>query len=176
MLGINNYNPTFYTDMNDLINNHGDKLRSLIGSTLEEIWTVHEVSEGEFWADCPVVFVIARNQFEFCSFKDSELSITWNKIDLKQKIDWYGSKGLNLEWRKNVVRDLVPYINKKIESVEIIELNEEINVAPSRFLHSPLLLNGIGFSFDDGYISVFNAFDETDISPQRLEKHKYTKV
>ena len=106
MLGIKNYTPTFYDDKGEFIKNHKAMLKSLIGLSFREVWTVHEVSDGEFWADCPVILVIGDHQLEFSSFNDREIAITWNEIDLKEKLDWYNNPEVKLEWRKNEIKNI----------------------------------------------------------------------
>lgn len=176
MLGIKDYEPIFYTDINEFINFHGDSLRQLIGSTIEGIWTVHEISDGEFWADCPVILVVGGRQLEFCSFNDREIAVTWNEIDLKEKLDWYGNDELNLEWRKNAFGNFSLFIGKQMEEIEVIEMTQEAIDSKGNVLHSNLLLNGLGFGIGSSYFSIYNAFDETGISYLRDDNLIYTKL
>ncbi|MED4019188.1 hypothetical protein [Sutcliffiella cohnii] len=176
MLGIKDYEPIFYTDINEFINFHGDSLRKLIGSTIEGIWTVHEISDGEFWADCPVILVVGGRQLEFCSFNDREIAVTWNEIDLKEKLDWYGNDEFNLEWRKNAFGNFSLYIGKQMEEIEVIEMTQEAIDSKGNVLHSNLLLNGLGFGIGSSYFSIYNAFDETCISYLRDDNLIYTKL
>ena len=175
MLGIKDYEPIFYTDINDFIKNQSKALRLLVGSTIEEIWTVHEGTDGEFWGDCPVILVIGGKQLEFCSIRD-EISITWDEIDGKGKIDWYGIQELNLKWRKNAIRSNRSFIGKQIEGVEIIQMKQEAYDLSGILLHSVLWLNGIGFNTGDRYLSIINALDETGFSDVRDKNHMYTKI
>ncbi|WP_417899850.1 hypothetical protein ABN702_06085 [Bacillus haimaensis] len=176
MLGIKSYEPTFFKDKDKFIQEHRDKLRSLNGLNIDEVWTVHELSDGEFWADCPVIIVVGGKQLEFCSFNDSEIAVTWNDIDLKVKLDWYGNQKLNLEWRKNAIKNITPFIGKQIEKIEVIEMTQEVFDLKGKLLHSNLLLNGLGFGFSNSYISIYNAFDETGLSNLRNGNLIYTKV
>ncbi|MBT2729209.1 hypothetical protein J7E63_20135 [Bacillus sp. ISL-75] len=176
MLGINDYNPTFYTDLNEFIKEQRDSLRSLIGLKLDEVWTVHEMSDGEFWSDCPVILGIGGQQLEFCSFNDREIAVTWNEIDLKEKLDWYGNQELILEWRKSAIGNISSFIGKQIEEIEVIEMTQEAFDSKGRLLHSNLLLNGLGFCIGASYFSIFNAFDETGFSYLRDENLIYTKL
>ncbi|MEH7380970.1 hypothetical protein V7138_10855 [Bacillus sp. JJ1533] len=162
MLGIKNYEPNFFSDTTELIKQHAQHLRILIGTKLEGIWTVHEATDGEIWADCPVILGIGGKQVELCSFKDG-FSITWNKIDIKKKLNWYGSEELHLVWEKNRVEDLSINLGKQIKEIEIIET-------------SPGSLHGIGFQMGSSYFSVFNGFDETQFSYERDKDLLYTKL
>lgn len=167
MLGIRNYNPIFYTDKDNLIKNHFKELRSLVGEKIDAVWTVHETPSGKFWADCPVVLVVNGKQLEFCSLKDNEISITWNEINLRNKLDWYGSEEIHLEWQKNAFKSIAPYINEQINGVEVIEMKLE---------SYDLVLHGIGLEFNNNYLSMFNAFDVTGFTYEKLENLSYTKV
>ena len=175
MLGIKDYEPIFYTDINDFIKNQSKALRLLVRSTIEEIWTAHEGTNGEYWGDCPVILVIGGKQLEFCSIRD-EISITWDEIDVKGKLDWYGSQELNLEWRKNAIRSNRSFIGKQIEGIEIIQMKHEAYDLSGILLHSVLWLNGIGFNTEDKYLSIINALDETGFSDVRDKNHMYTKI
>jgi hypothetical protein len=176
MLGIKDYEPIFYTDINEFINTHGKGLRDLIGSTIAEIWTVQEISDGDFWADCPVILLIGGKQLEFCSFNDREIAVTWNEIDLKEKLDWYGNQELNLEWRKNAIDNFSFFIGKQIEEIEVIQMTQEAIGSNGKILHSSLLLNGLGFGFGASYFSIFNDVDETGFSFLRDNNFIYTKL
>ncbi|AXI00933.1 hypothetical protein DV702_15180 [Sporosarcina sp. PTS2304] len=176
MLGIKDYNPKFYTDKNEFIKEHGATLKSLIGSNLREVWTVHEASDGEFWADCPVILLIGEKQLEFCSFKDDEIAVTWDEIDLKETVDWYGDQELNLEWRKNAIENTALFIGRQIEKIEVIEMTQEAIDAKDNLIHSNVWLSGLGFSVRECYVSIFNTFDETGFSFSKKENLIYTKV
>ncbi|MFD1778498.1 hypothetical protein ACFSFW_07440 [Fredinandcohnia salidurans] len=162
MFGIKNYEPIFYSNYNEFIKEHGEGLRRLKGSPLEAIITVHNANDGEFWSDCPVILVIGGIQLEFCTFKDC-VSVTWDEIDMNERLDWYGSQNLQLEWQKNIVENVTSMIGKKIEEVEIIEA-------------SPGILHGIGFQIGANYVSIFNALDETGFAYVKDEGFAYTKL
>ncbi|WP_227936432.1 hypothetical protein [Alkalihalobacillus deserti] len=68
VLGIKNYKPTFYKDKNKFIQDHKEHLRALIGLNIDEVWMVHEVSDGKLWADCPVNYCCCRNAFRVLFF------------------------------------------------------------------------------------------------------------
>ncbi|GAE29325.1 hypothetical protein [Halalkalibacter hemicellulosilyticus] len=169
MLSIKNYTPTFYEDTNKFIEEYKDKLGSLIGRKIDEIWTVHNALDGLFWADCPVIISIEGERLEFCSFRDSELAVTWNEIALEEKLDWYGSSELNLEWRKNAIEKIHHIIGQPIKKMEVIEMRVDSNEK------SPWLL-GLGFVVEKGFLAIFNAHDETGFSHSRNEQHLYKEI
>ncbi|TYS48523.1 hypothetical protein [Bacillus infantis] len=166
MLGIKNYKPVFYGDSLEFINNHGNRLRSMVNKNLCEMWTVHEVSSGEFWSDCPVVLLIGGQQLEFCSFKD-QIAVSWNAIDLNESIIWYGSRDLRLEWRKNAIKGTSAFTGSPVEGADLIEAAQEGH---------PITLRGLGLKTAKGYIALFNEFDETVLTFEKNEECLYTEI
>ena len=162
MFGFTDYEPIFFSDKDEFLKKHEEQLRRLIGSKLEAILTIYDVIDDEFWGDCPVILVIGGKQVEFCSFKEG-VSVTWDEIDVNEELDWYGSQNLQLEWQKNRNVDAASMIGKKIEKVEMIEA-------------SPGIFIGLGFQIGASYFSIFNAFDETDVSFMKDAKHIYTTL
>lgn len=173
VFGIKNYTPTFYEDKNKFIEEHRNKLRSLIGLNIDEVWTVHDASDGLFWGDSPVIIGVKGKQLEFCSFKDNEIAVTWDEIDLEEKLDWYGNRDLNLEWRKNAIENINDIIGQAIKKIEVIEMMFD---SKENHPFSTLLLHGLGFVIEKGYLSIFNAFNEIGFSYSRDERHLYTKI
>lgn len=172
MFGIKNYTPMFFEDKNKFTKKHRNKLRSLIGLNIDEVWTVHDASNGLFWAESPVIIGVEGNQLEFCSFKDNEIAVTWDEIDLEEKLDWYGIQDLNLEWRKNAIENINDIIAQAIREIEIIEVmfDSKENNSFSTFLQ------GLGFAIEKGYLSIFNAFDETGFSYSKDGRYLYTML
>ncbi|MBS4209498.1 hypothetical protein [Bacillus sp. FJAT-50079] len=175
ILGIHNYEPIFYTDINDFIKDHGEVLKGVIGSTIEEIWTVHKRMDGEFWADCPIILIIGGKRLVFCSIRD-EISITWGQIDVMRELDWYGSQESNLEWRKNALSRYHSFIGKTKEDIEVIQRKQEAYDLSGVLLDLELSLNGIGLNTGDSYLSIFNAFDETGFTDIKEKNRIYIKI
>jgi hypothetical protein len=119
---------------------------------------------------------VEGRQLEFCSFKDNEIAVTWDEIDLGEKLEWYGNEELNLEWRKNAVENITHIIGKAIRKIEVIKMAQDAFGSEGDKLCSNLLLNGLGFDTGGGYLSIFNAFDETGFSYSRDENLLYTKI
>jgi hypothetical protein len=158
------------------IEGHGDKLRSLIGLNIDKVWTVHKAQNGEFWADCPIIIGVEGKQLEFCSFKDNKIAVTWDEIDLGEKLDWYGNQELNLEWRRNAIENIAHIIGKAIRKIEVIEMPQDAFDSKDNKLCSNHLLNGLGFDTGKGYLSIYNSFDETGLSFSRNENLLYSQV
>lgn len=166
MLGIKNYKPVFYEDSLGFIKNHGNRLRSMVNKNLCEMWTVHEVSSGELWGDCPVVLLIGGQQLEFCSFKD-QIAVSWNAIDLNESIIWYGSRDIKLEWRKNAINGTSAFAGSPVEGADLIETAQGGH---------PITLKGLGLKTAKGYIALFNEFDETVLTFEKNEECLYTEI
>lgn len=171
MLGIENYNPKFFSSTTDIITELSQKLRNLVGKKLLDVWIVIDTNDNTCFKDCPVVLNIEGTQLELCNYKTDELAITFNTIDLSKKINWYDIDDFKLEWRKEPLSELSAVINRKIRKIELIEYNFKPEIIACK--HNPMLiqkkgsiwiLNGVGFELEDGYFSVFNSGDENSIS------------
>ncbi|UYZ21172.1 hypothetical protein [Mesobacillus jeotgali] len=163
MLGIKDYNPKFYTELSQILNDHKTRLQGLKGKRIEEIWVAWEQEEDEWFKDLPVVIKFEDCQIELCAYKTDNYAITFDQINLSDEIDYYGTD-LVLRWEKNKLKDLNNFINERIVKVEIIEWISQ--------------LTGMGFHLEEGYFAVRNGFDENEICTDRNEEpqYKYTYV
>ncbi len=169
MLGIESYNPKFYTETGDIFTELNEAFGKLIGKVISEVWVAYDINENEWFKDCPVVLKIDDMQVEICAYKMDELAITLNSINMSEKLNWYDMEDFELEWRMNVFPDLLTILNKKICDIEIIEYNLIAEIIYNKDIEqskkaSAWLLNGIGFKLEDGYCAVFNGLDENNIS------------
>lgn len=171
MLGMPKYNPTFFKSTQELINNCSKDLTTLIGKIIAEVWIVWDENNNEWFNDCPVVLNIEGQQIELCAFKFDEFAVTFNEIDLSNKLDWYGVKDFDLEWRKACLQQFKGILNKKITDIGIIERNhrykvihDETNPKNEGNFISDWELNGIGFYIESEYIAVENGLDENIIT------------
>jgi hypothetical protein len=69
-----------------------------IGRRLTGYALVRFAENGEWFADCPVVFDFDGVQVELCHWKLDELSIGWNTIDTAAVITGWDWSGLTPEW------------------------------------------------------------------------------
>ncbi len=171
MFGIESYYPHFYTDTKEIIKELGLKLSNIKDKRIIDVLVVWDTKNENWFKDCPVVLNIEGIQLELCANKIDELSITFNTIDMSQKIDWYGIDEFKLEWRKEPFSDLLLAKGKKIKNIELIEYNYQTVIVYSKDnlksvgdQNSSWILNGIGFELEDGYFSVCNGLDENEIS------------
>jgi hypothetical protein len=156
VLGINHYEPTIYTESEDIIKEIGPRLKELIGKRILEVWIVWENIANEWFKDCPVVLKIENAYLELCTSKLSDFAISWNTIDMSIKPEWYGT--FDLEWRKSNMLELSSVVNNTINDIQILEYNFKLDKS------SVWLLNGIAFKFDEGYFSIYNGLDTNEIS------------
>ena len=163
MLGIKNYNPKFYTELSQIINDYKTRLQGLKGKQIEEIWVAWEQNDDKWFNDLPVIIRFEDCQLEICAYKTDEYAVTFDQIDLSDEIDYYGTD-LVLRWEKNKLKEPNKCINKRIVNVEIIEWMAK--------------LTGMGFHLEEGYFAVCNGLDENEISINRNEEpqYKYTYV
>lgn len=171
MLGMDSYNPHFYSESSDIMTELGQELKKLIGKEILDIWVVYDINNNEWFKDCPIVLNVDGIKVELCAIKIDEFAITFNTIEMSEKLNWYDIDNFNLEWRKEPINDLLLVKNKKICNIELIEYNLETEITYSKEnpnqvgeKHSAWILNGIGFELTDGYFSVFNSLDENEIS------------
>jgi hypothetical protein len=171
MLGIENYNPHFYTSTKELLDNFSGALRELIGKRILEVWVVWDSKNDEWFKDCPVVLNIEGIQMEICTSKIDEIAITFNTINLSEGINWFDIDDFALEWREGAFSDLLSVKNKQIKNIEVIESKLQSEIVFSIDIpnsqgdkSSSWVLNGIGFELDNGYFSVYNNIDENEIS------------
>ncbi|MEH7482629.1 hypothetical protein V7157_16540 [Neobacillus drentensis] len=157
-LGIKNYNPKFYTELSQIINDHKTRLQGLKGKQIEEIWVAWEQNEDDWFNDLPVIIRFEDCQLELCAYKTDEYAVTFDQIDLSEEIDYYGSDFV-LRWGKNKLKELNKYMYKRIVKVEIIEWIAQ--------------LTGIGFHLEEGYFAVCNGLDENEICINRNEEPQY---
>ncbi len=106
MFGIDSYNPTFYSNINDVISNVGNELKTLVGQNIQEVWIVWDNISHEWFQDCPVILKIGDKYMEFCATKLDELSITFNTINLSERLNWYNIDSFDLEWKDSPLLDL----------------------------------------------------------------------
>jgi hypothetical protein len=95
---------------------HADRLRSLVGDTVLDVWVVWNLEHDQWFADLPVVVQLrSGRQLEVCWEKSDDLSITWDTIDVaatpKAWVEW------PLTWRSQPLPALAPVIGLPLEEV-----------------------------------------------------------
>lgn len=173
MFGIESYTPCFYENAKDIMTEHAKQLNNIVGKRIIDVWIVWDAKNDEWFKDCPVVLDIEGIQLELCTTELDKLSITYNTIDMSAAINWYGTDAFILEWRKNALKDFTLARSKMISSIDVIEYLYETDTLFSREnpkatgeKKSSWILNGIGFTLEDSYFSVYNGLDQNEISFQ----------
>ena len=152
MLGVKDYNPKLYTDLSSILKDHKRSLEKLKGQRIMGIWAAWDQSGDEWFNNCPVVVAFEDCQIELCAYKTDEYIITFNEVNVRDEIDWYGTE-LRLKWEKDKLANLGIAVNKEVKAMEIIEWREgEYN-----------FLFGVGFQLEDSYFAVCNGLDENII-------------
>lgn len=166
-LGIQNYNPQFHEDANQLVEKHKKELELLIGQSIIEIWILWNLTEDEWYTIAPVVIVTDAMQIEVCANKINEYSITFNTIDINQEVepsDMGDEEVWFYKWKKYQSSNL--FMNRQITGIYVIELLYETTVLQDYKNPDQVgrtfrnwLLHGIGFEIEDKFLSLYNAFD-----------------
>ncbi|MGG0179151.1 hypothetical protein [Gottfriedia acidiceleris] len=163
MLGIKNYNPKFYTELTHIIIDYKKKLDKIKGKKIEGIWIAWNQEDDEWFNDLPVVIKFEDCQLELCANKTDEFAVSFDEINMSDEIEYFGTD-IVLKWENNKLSEFKKCINKRIDSIEIIEWRN--------------CLFGIGLSLEEGYLTVFNGLDENKISIVKdiNQNYKYTYV
>jgi hypothetical protein len=177
MLGILDYEPELFDTAETFINSFYDKLIKTIGSTLDDYWLMWKIRDNEWLSDGPVILKINNTQFEFTAFQ-LQFGLTIDKIDLTNKLDWYGSGDeLPLIWNNKSNKGIDNLLGRKILDVNIITHKLIIDLINGKRVESEFMLHGIEFTFEkkdildkNNYLQIFNALDENGIETFELEK------
>lgn len=145
-LGVAGFAPLHAEAMADLRSEDRERLRGLVGRRLERVWVEWDVGDDEWFVDAPVALDFGdAGVLELAAFK-LHLCLSWDSIDLDDRLVWYGDAGLDLRWRANALDDLEAVRGGPVTSVELIEYGGA--------------LNGIALRAGDRYAELTNARDE----------------
>ncbi|MEU8404990.1 hypothetical protein AB0C19_02170 [Micromonospora sp. NPDC048842] len=165
--GIAGYQPGWLNGVDEIADRHGDRLQSLVGRRLTYTWLVWDDDHDEWFADCPVVLDFARERLEVNHQKFDDLSITWNSIDVTQRLEWPTSDGFHLRWRDGVPTVLAARCGQRLEAVELLEWTGDDLAAGTVT---------VGLRFADGWLTVYNALDENGLGfgdlPLEYRRHR----
>lgn len=129
MLGISKYKPIFFRDSILFLNSHKETLMNLIGENISEYYVQWDTSQDEWNEDGPIILIVNDNQYEFTAYQLDMFSLTINKIDLNQKLDWYGSGDeIPLIWKKDAFENLNHILGKEIQSIHLLEYSLTSNI------------------------------------------------
>lgn len=160
---------TFLTDVDSAIAKHGDRLRSLIGRTLDAGWIVWNKADDCWFPDEPVVLDFQGRIAEIVFWQLTELSLTWNTIDLRQRPNWMGCwDASDLEWRRNAHPALEFVVSRTLSGISLVEMLNETGIVQKEWL-----LHALQFHFGPATLTVFNALDENGLCNDVLTHPRY---
>ncbi|MBQ4820977.1 hypothetical protein [Aquimarina sp. MMG016] len=140
MLGIEKYELNYLNSCDDVIKLHKQTFNALIGKSIDSYFVQWEKNENKWNEDGPIIILIDGKQYEFTAYQ-LEYSLTINKIDLSDPLDWYGSGDeMPLEWKKNTFKSINSILNKPITKIYGLEYGQEPN---SHFVGFELEFDGI---------------------------------
>lgn len=176
MLGITTYEPNFFNDANLFLKTQKDKFEKLIGKPITRFWVMWDEKENEWYPDGPVILEVDGNNYEFCAYQLDDFNFTLNKIDLTEKLDWYGmGDELPLSWKENGKQELQESLNQPISAINILTYNyKSKNVETGEPHEERFIMHGIEFELkkendNTTYFSIFNGLDQNALSSERVE-------
>ncbi|MGW6984226.1 hypothetical protein ACWGE1_33085 [Streptomyces sp. NPDC054932] len=158
--GIAGYRPPWLNHRRDIVREHGDRLRGLVGRTLTGVWVVWDRQDDEWFCDCPVLFDFEGERVEINHHKFDDLALTWNTIDPGAPVRW---SGFDLQWRADPLPELQALRGLELKAVELLEWTGRDMARGSV---------DVGFVFETGRVTVFNALDENGLSFAPPDRHQ----
>jgi hypothetical protein len=158
--GIAGFEPCWLNGIHAVAGRHGGGLHGLVGRRLTATWVVWDADNDEWFADCPVILDFAGDRLEINHQKLSDLSITWNSVDVTRAPAWPTTDAFRLVWRDDVPSVLVDQREQVLEAVELLE-----------WTGGDLADGGVavGLRFAGGWLTIYNALDENGIAFGHLE-------
>ncbi|MEU9992961.1 hypothetical protein AB0E10_40555 [Streptomyces sp. NPDC048045] len=150
--GIAGYRPAWLHGRRDVDREHGHRLRGLVGRPLTRVWMVWDLQDDEWFCDCPVLFDFDGEQVEVNHHKFDDLSLTWNTIDPTRSVRW---PGFDLRWRPEPLPELQALRGLVLKGAELLTWTGR-DAAQGTV--------DVGFAFETGRVTVFNALDENGLS------------
>ena len=188
MLGIPDYEPNFFDCTEVFIKVFQDNLIKTIGLTIHDYWLMWETNQNEWYNDGPIILKIGDQQFEFTAYELDKFSLTFDKINLVKKLDWYGAGyEIPLIWRSKANSEINKLLNRKIIDINIITFNFKSTIVDDktnprnigRQDETGFMLHGIEFTFEKNgwldnrnFLQIFNALDANGITTKALKKDK----
>lgn len=165
MLGIPDYQPIFFQDAKAFRTAHVDRLQPLVGTRIDNAWSMWSGTNNEWFPDGPVILRVRGPDLELSAFQLG-FGITWNAIDRSRPLRWFvqtdEDDGFGLCWKEQAPAPLLAAVGKVINAVELIEGDSDLGGSHA------WLLCGIGFRLAGGYLAVFNALDELGLSSEPM--------
>ena len=173
MLGVPNYQPHFFQEIEVFYQTSHAILKSLIGKTINRFWLMWDETESEWFSDAPVILDISGSRYEFCAFQLDQFSFTQNQIDITQQADWYGMKSdFPLSWRENCHAQMLSSLHRTIVEINILSYNFSLGKHQAD-QEKNFILHGIEFVLEkkhvkdeENHFTIYNALDENGLTNQ----------
>lgn len=160
-----------------LLDEHGPRLRELVGHTLETTWVAWDLARNEWFADEAVILAANGSYLEIVCWKLTDIVVSWGAIDRRQPPSWVAEWGpeFSLEWRRDATDGLRAINGKRIVSIDVVEYLQRTTVVadpgkPSNVgtQNEAWLLHGLEFGLGDKTLQVFNALDRNGLAFGRV--------
>jgi hypothetical protein len=160
-------------NVDDLVREHGARLRELVGARVESAWLAWDASRDEWFADEAVIVRTEITTLEIVCWRLSDIMLSWGEIDTTLPPRWVGDWGpeFDLVWRRDATATLQRAVGQDIVGVCVIEHLHRTVVLRDRRTPANVeswLLHGIEIELGEGVLSIFNALDENGISAERV--------
>ncbi|MFJ6515029.1 hypothetical protein ACIQMO_13280 [Streptomyces sp. NPDC091406] len=149
---LSTYAPEWLSGRPAITAAHGDRLRSLVGTTLARAWLLWDLADDTWFADGPVLLDFGGEQVEIHHQKFDDLSVGWNSLSPHGPARW---PGFDLRWRHDAVAALASLQGQVLQEVELLEWQHD-DAAQG--------MVALAFVFPHGRVTVFNALDENGLS------------
>lgn len=156
MLGVKKYRPKYFSKAHTFEKTNRESLINLLGNSITEYYVQWDTTINEWNEDGPIILNINGIQYEFTAYELSQYSLTIDKINIAEKLNWYGAGDeIRLIWRRNAFKNLNLIINKTIKNIFLVEYNFSAansnleNNKEELVKSSDFDLIGIEFEFDE---------------------------
>jgi hypothetical protein len=156
--GIKNYQPQWKdsaTGLLELI-----EKAPLIGYPVEELWSLWDKENDEWFSDAPVIIGIQGRRFEFCATKLNTFSFSVDSIDVRVPVYWCSHEDSDIEpfhWVRRRNPEFADLVGEEISGIEIIE-SCDLDVSSFMGLE-PEMLIGVALLFEDKRLEILNGLD-----------------
>jgi hypothetical protein len=169
----------------DLLKEHGARLRSLVGQTIAATWVAWDVGRDEWFADEAVIIEAGETSVEIVCWKLSEIVLSWNAIDRRHPPHWVAEWGteFRLEWRRDAIAALRDAVAKRILGINVVEYLHRTTVVEDRQnpanvgrRHQDWLLHGLELELEGSTLNVFNALDQNGVALEPFVGEEFRRV
>jgi hypothetical protein len=152
------------TRLTEVLAQHRDRLRSLVGQPVESSRVVWYARWDSLHPASPVVLRVGGRNLELWSIGSTEFGFTWDELDLKQApFYWVGQPDTESTWVEDAVPALWRARGQVIKGVRLIANGDRCG--------------GVEIAFDGWAITCFTESDSLQISDQPpATKPKWTAV